>query len=37
VGFCYKETDEEVIKVLTNEEKRDKSKKQDWEQKHGFQ
>jgi hypothetical protein len=37
VGFCYKETYEEVVKVLTNEEKRDRSKKQDWEQKNGLQ
>jgi hypothetical protein len=37
VGFCYKETDDEVVKVLTNEEQRDRSKKQDWEQKKGFQ
>jgi hypothetical protein len=37
VGFCYNETDEEVVKVLTIEEQRDRSKKQIWEQKNGSQ
>ncbi|WJX49458.1 hypothetical protein P8452_35892 [Trifolium repens] len=37
VGFCYKETDEEVVKVLESDEQRDRQKKQDWEQKNGFQ
>jgi hypothetical protein len=27
IGFCYKEQDEEVVQVLSNEETRDRSKK----------
>jgi hypothetical protein len=36
VGFNYNETDEEVTKVLVNDELRDRLKKQEWEQKNGL-
>jgi hypothetical protein len=37
VGFNYNEPDEEVIKVLANDEHRDRLKKLEWEQKNGLQ
>ncbi|KAK2420823.1 hypothetical protein QL285_031517 [Trifolium repens] len=37
VGFQYKESDEEVIKVLTIDEQSDRKKKLEWEQKNGSQ
>jgi hypothetical protein len=37
IGFCYKEQDEEVVQVLSNEETRDRSKKAEWEQRRGNQ
>jgi hypothetical protein len=37
VGFGYDETNDDVIKVLTNEEQIDRMKEQDWEQRNGYQ
>jgi hypothetical protein len=37
VGFNYTEPDEEVIKILANDEQCDRKKKQEWEQKNGLQ
>jgi hypothetical protein len=34
VGFVYKAADDEVVKILVQEEQKDKTKKQDWEQRH---
>jgi hypothetical protein len=37
IGFCYKEQDEEIVQVLSNDETRDRLKKQEWEQRRGNQ
>ncbi|MCH84661.1 hypothetical protein A2U01_0005496 [Trifolium medium] len=37
VGFCYEEPDGNVIKVLTDDEQRDRLKKQEWEERNGYQ
>jgi hypothetical protein len=31
VGFCYKENDDEVVQILSDEELRDRTKKAEWE------
>ncbi|KAK2434440.1 hypothetical protein QL285_019587 [Trifolium repens] len=37
IGFCYKEQDEEIMQMLSNDETRDRLKKQEWEQRRGNQ
>jgi hypothetical protein len=37
VGFCYKESKEEVVNALDSDEQRDRLKKREWEQKIGSQ
>jgi hypothetical protein len=37
VGFCYKEQDEDIVQVLSNDEARDRLKKEEWKQRRGNQ
>ncbi|PNY16690.1 hypothetical protein L195_g013415 [Trifolium pratense] len=37
VGFRYEEPDDVVVKVLAEDEQRDRLKKQEWEQRNGYQ
>jgi hypothetical protein len=37
VGFCYDNPIEEVVTALDDDERRDRLKKLEWEQSHGFQ
>jgi hypothetical protein len=37
VGFCYNEQDDEIVQVLSNDEARDRLKKEEWKQRRGNQ